>query len=113
LKRVFAILSIAFFFSCAGKKKEEKLPSYVLDKEKFSDLICDFTLAEGAVGMNIKSLPGNKMDSVYAFNPLKDNKVTRKDFDTSMYYYCRHPELFKEVYQLALEKMSKFQASRK
>ena len=100
-------------WNCGGEKKEEVIPAYVLGKEKFSDLICDFTLAEAAVGLNIKNQPGEKMDSVYAFNPLKDNNINRKDFDTSLYFYSRHPLLFKEVYDLSLEKLSKLQASRK
>src|SRR4051812_36795231 len=106
------ILSLCIY-SCGKEKKEEAIPNYVLNKEKFSDLLCDFTLAEAAVGLNIKNLPGNQMDSVYAFNPLLDNGVTRKDFDTSLYFYSHHPTLFKEVYQLSLEKLSRLQASRK
>ncbi len=111
---IFAATSLLIFnTSCGGEKKEEVIPDYVLGKEKFSDLICDFTLAEAAVGLNIKNISGEHMDSVYAFNPLKDNNVTRKDFDTSLYFYSHHPLLFKEVYDLSLEKLSKLQASRK
>ena len=53
------------------------------------------------------------MDTVYAFNPLLDNNIKRFTFDTTLYFYSHHPKLFKEVYVLALEKLSKLQASRK
>jgi len=107
------IIPIAFFISCGGEKKEVLIPDYVLDKEKFSDVIVDFSLAESAAGINIASVPGHKVDTVYAFNPLFDNNVKRATFDTTLYFYSHHPKLFKEVYLLALEKLSKIQASRK
>ena len=81
--------------------------------EKFSDVIVDFSLAESAASLNVLNVPGLKGDTVYAFNPLLDNKVERTTFDTTLYFYSHHPKLFKEVYVLALEKLSKLQASRK
>ena len=89
------------------------IPDYVLDQEKFSDVIVDFTLAESASGINVLNLQGAKGDTVYAFNPLLDNNIKRKTFDTTMYFYSHHPKLFKDVYVLVLEKLSKMQASRK
>ncbi|MBP7807927.1 MAG: DUF4296 domain-containing protein [Bacteroidia bacterium] len=101
------------FSSCGGEDREVEIPDYVLDKEKFSEVIVDFTLAESAAGINILSVPGAKGDTVYAFNPLIDNNVKRATFDTTLYFYSHNPKLFKEVYVLALEKLSKLQASRK
>lgn len=111
MKRIVFFTACLAFFSC--NPKEVPIPDYVLDKETFSDVICDFTLAESAATLNVKNVPFEKFDSVYAFNPLLDRKLTRQQFDTSLYFYSRHPELFKEVYELALEKLSKFQATRK
>ena len=108
------IFIIAFVFSsCHGSEKEIVIPKNVLDKEKFSDVIVDFTLAESASGINILNVQGKKTDTVYAFNPLLDNNVKREMFDTSLYFYSHHPRQFKEVYELVLEKLSKLQASRK
>lgn len=99
--------------SCHGTEKEIPIPKNVLDKEKFSDVIVDFTLAESASGINILNVQGKRTDTVYAFNPLIDNKVKPEMFDTSLYFYSHHPRQFKEVYELVLEKLSKLQASRK
>ncbi len=84
-----------------------------MDKEKFSDVIVDFTLAESASGINVLNVQGKRSDTVYAFNPLTDNNVKRELFDTTLYFYSHHPRQFKEVYELVLEKLSKLQASRK
>ncbi|HWY10298.1 MAG TPA: DUF4296 domain-containing protein [Bacteroidia bacterium] len=108
---IFIIVII--IFSCHGTEKEIAIPKNVLDKEKFSDVIVDFTLAESASGINILNVQGKRSDTVYAFNPLIDNNVKRELFDTSLYFYSHHPRQFKEVYELALEKLSKLQASRK
>lgn len=114
MSRLLKIVTITFILvSCSNAEKEVVIPSYVLDKEKFSDLIVDFTLAESAAGINILNVQGAKGDTVYAFNPLIDNNVKRETFDTTLYFYSYHPKQFKEVYELALEKLSKLQASRK
>lgn len=99
--------------SCSVAEKEITVPENVLDKEIFSDVIVDFTLAESASGINILNIQGGKTDTVYAFNPLLDNNVKRETFDTTVYFYSHNPKLFKEVYELVLEKLSKLQASRK
>jgi hypothetical protein len=115
LKRCGLIFILSLFiFSCNEEEKEVKIPDNVLDKEKFSDLLVDFTLAESAASINILGLqrPG-QMDTAYAFNPLIDNNVKRKTYDTTIYFYSRHPKEFKEVYEMVLEKLSKMQAARK
>ena len=104
---------LCFLFSCNTAEKEASIPENVLDKEKFSEVIVDFTLAESASGINVLNVQGGKGDTVYAFNPLIDNNVKRETFDTTLYFYSHHPKLFKEVYELVLEKLSKLQASRK
>lgn len=106
---IFSIL----LTSCGEGEKEIAIPDYVLDKEKFSDVIVDFSLAESAASMNILNTPGHRGDTVYAFNPLLDNNIKRVTFDTTVYFYSHNPKLFKEVCVLALEKLSKLQASRK
>ncbi len=101
------------FLSCGYQKKEINIPANVLDKEKFSKLICDFTMAEAASSINIKNIFGNKSDSVYSFNPLFDNGISKTTFDTTLYFYSHHPALYKEAYELALEKLSRLQSARK
>lgn len=111
MAKPFHILFVVILFSC--KQKTVKAPDYVLDKDAFSNVIVDFTLAESAANSNVLNVTGLKGDTVYAFNPLLDNNITREKFDTSLYYYSHHPAQFKEVYDLALEKLSRLQSSRK
>jgi len=99
--------------SVSCKEDENIIPPHVLDREKFSDVIVDFTLAESAAGINVLNVQGQKIDTVYSFNPLLDNNITKAQFDTSLYFYSHHPKLFREVYEVTLEKLSRMQASRK
>jgi len=99
--------------SCKEELKPVEVPAYVLSKEKFSDVLCDFTLAETATNINVKSVSIEKFDSVYRFNPLKEHGLTKEQFDTTLYFYTRNPSLFKEVYELCLEKLSKLEEERK
>lgn len=107
-----AITLILMLALVSCSEKQQGPPKNVLDKEQMSELLVDFTLAESAATVNPKKSPLEKYDSTYAFNPLKDRKIERALYDTSLYYYSRHPEEFKEVYDLTLEKLSKMQASR-
>lgn len=108
----FLFLSLLLVgLSC--KEDENIIPAHVLDRENFSDVIVDFTLAESAAGINVLNVQGQKIDTVYSFNPLLDNNITQAQFDTSLYFYSHHPKLFREVYEIALEKLSRLQASRK
>jgi hypothetical protein len=114
LKTLLKIFTLCIFlYSCSDEKKEVAIPDNVLDKEKFSDVLVDFSLAESASAVNILGVSNAKGDTVYAFNPLVDNNVKRSTFDTTLYFYSHHPKLFKEVYVITLEKLSKLQASRK
>lgn len=109
--KALCLLVIVFFPSC--KEDENTIPENVLDKEKFSDVIVDFTLAESAASINVLNVPGQRIDTVYSFNPLIDNQISKAQFDTSLYFYSHHPKLFREVYEITLEKLSRIQASRK
>ena len=112
-KLLFGFVFLQLLSSCTQEVEPVIIPSYVLDKEKFSDLIYDFTLAETAVNINIKKADGQKFDSLYAFNPLIENNVSKSTFDTTLSFYSHNPTLFKEVYDLSLEKLSKLQDSRR
>lgn len=86
------------------------IPENVLSKEKFEEILFDMSLAEAAININVKNVKPEKMDSVYAFDPLKENNVSRAEYDTSLHFYSAHPELYKEVYDKVLERLSEFEA---
>jgi len=113
LKYITLCFFAVFIISC-GQIEEESdvIPDTVLDKEKFIQVLLDFSLAESATNLNIKNLSGSKFDSAYAFNPLKENNISRALYDSSLSFYSRNPKLFKKIYEEVLVRLSNMQVQR-
>ena len=112
-KHTIPFLTLLFFLvSCGGEKQERLIPSYVLDKEIFTQLLTDMALAESAANINIKNLAGKKFDSAYAFDPVKERKIERKAYDSTLAFYSRDPEKFKEIYEEILVRLSDLKIKR-
>lgn len=108
------IVSVLFFSSCKPTSEEdEAVPETVLSEEQLVKVLTDAYLAEGASGINVKNVPGEKFDSAYVFNPLKDNNIDKVQFDSSMAYYTRHPKKLKLIYDKILDRLSVIQAKGK
>lgn len=104
---IFTILLLA---SCSHSDEEQiTIPATVMDKEKFTKLIVDFALAESVSNLNVKNVAVTKLDSVYAFDPLKENNVSRSEYDSAISFYSRHPLIYKEIYENVLVALSKMQ----
>lgn len=100
----FVILVLWLFcLSCSNKDAEETVPTNILSIDAFSKVLTDFSLAESAANLNVKTAA--KPDSVYAFNPLTENKVRKTLFDSSLNFYCRHSHLYKKVYEQVLARL--------
>ena len=106
------IIVVGLFFSCSPSN-EEMVPVSVLPEDKLVKVLTDAYLAEGTSGINVKNTTGEKFDSIYLFNPLKDNNIEKTKFDSSMAYYTRHPKKLKIIYDSVLAKLSVIQAKGK
>ena len=110
------ILSCAsiLFYQCGQKEEDENIviPNYVLSNEQFVKVTYDMALAESAAALNIKNVQSTQYDSVYSFNPFKDNKVSKQQYDTSVYFYSQHPKLYKKILEEVLAKLSEAQSKK-
>ena len=113
------IIPIYIFFcaiilnACASSEENVNIPSDVLSEEQFIKVLTDCYLAEGASGINVKNVTGEKFDSAYIFNPLKDNHISKPLFDSSISFYTQHPKLLKIIYDKILDRLSQIQANGK
>ena len=106
------IVSILFFSSCKPTSEEDEVvPETVLSEDQLVKVLTDAYLAEGATGINVKNVSGEKFDSAYVFNPINDNRIDRVVFDSSMAYYTRHPKKLKIIYDKILDRLSVIQAN--
>lgn len=107
-----ALLACAPWLVACNKEKEVEIPANVLSSEKFTQVLVDFAMAEAAANMNIKNVPVIKIDSTYAFNPLKENNITKSQYDTTLAFYSAHTDLYKKIYEDVLTELSKIQTRR-
>jgi hypothetical protein len=111
LNLIKLLVVVVLFFSCAPTSGDEKLMTEnILTEEKLVDILTCAYLSEGASGINIKNVPGEKFDSTYLFNPLKENNVDKEKFDSTMAYYTSRPKKLKGIYDKVLAKLSEAQA---
>ncbi len=110
--RIFIILlSCLSFFSCKPEHEEDPTPpDYVLEEQTFINVLTDCYLGEGAAGINVKNVSGEKYDSTYIFNPFKDNGITKAQLDTTIVYYAHYPKKLKKIYEKILDNLSRIQA---
>ncbi len=112
MRIIFFIFFSAFIFNaCTPGEENVKIPSDVLSEEQFIKVLTDCYLAEGAAGINVKNVTGQKFDSAYIFNPLKDNQISKPLFDSSISFYTKHPKLLKKIYEKILDRLSQIQAN--
>jgi len=108
---IYIFFSVFLFNACAPNEEDVTIPSDVLTEEQFIKVLTDCYLAEGAAGINIKNVTGQKFDSAYIFNPLKDNQISKPLFDSSISFYTKHPKLLKIIYEKILDRLSQIQAN--
>lgn len=104
-----AVILLSVTSSCSSEEAEVSVPANILSEEAFAKVIVDFALAESAGNINVKSVAGDKMDSVYAFDPLIENKITKSQYDSAITFYSKHPSIYKRVYETVLSELSKMQ----
>ncbi len=110
---IYIFFSAFLFNACSSNEEDVKIPSDVLSEEQFIKVLTDCYLAEGAAGINVKNVTGQKFDSAYIFNPLKDNQISKPLFDSSISFYTKHPKLLKIIYEKILDRLSQIQANGK
>ncbi|MCC6180280.1 MAG: DUF4296 domain-containing protein [Bacteroidia bacterium] len=115
LKPLFYILIFStILLSCTPDKEEDiVIPSYLLSEEQLVSVLTDAYLSEGASGINVKNVIGEKYDSAYVFNPLQEHHISKSTFDSTMNFYTKHPQKLKLIYEKVLEKLSVIQANGK
>jgi hypothetical protein len=104
-----------FIITVLGACREDAIklpPKNIITREQFTKLLVDFSLAESAAGMNIKNYTIHKLDSAYAFNPLKENNVTMSQYDSTLIYYSSQPALYREIYESVLQRLNDMQTKR-
>ncbi|MES2592327.1 MAG: DUF4296 domain-containing protein [Bacteroidota bacterium] len=111
MKQKIALIFICILlFSCSGKQ-EVSIPDTVFPIEKMVKVMLDIHLLEATLNSNTYS-----PDKAGAFKPspttdvLKENGISKKQWDESFYFYSQHPDLLVKIYEQLLNDLSTMQA---
>lgn len=107
-----AVLIFLLSFCAAKENNEVEAPKEILSKEVFTKLLTDYALAESAANMNIKNATLQRLDSVYAFNPLAEHNIRKSQYDSAIAFYSSRPDLYKKIYEDVLVALSELQTKR-
>jgi hypothetical protein len=99
-------------YRCAEKEQAVAIPADIIPKDTFVKILTDFALSESAANMNIMGVPVQKIDSVYAFDPLSENHVRQGQYDSTLEFYTQHPDLYKKVYEEVMIRLTEIQSEK-
>lgn len=112
-KSIFTFTVVLLLSACSvPNEQSETPPANLLPADTFCQILADFALAESAANMNIENVPNYRLDTVYAFDPIRENKVRRSQYDSTLTYYSEHPDQFKKIYENVLVLLSEMQTQR-
>ena len=109
IKIIFFISTAFIISSCM--EKEISIPENILKQKEMSSLLTDIHIAQSAINNKIV------IDSLnYTFNDylnyiLKQHKIKKKDFLSSLKFYSEHPDILQEVYDSVLISISRMEAA--
>jgi len=104
------LFTLVLLTACKGGGGNREKPINLIPEDEFVSLLVDLSLCESAANINIKQVTNLKMDSVYAFNPLKERMIRKSQYDSTLAYYSEHIPEYKAIYELVLERISALQA---
>ena len=87
--------------------KTNKKPDYVIPHDKMVDIIVDIHLADGMLTLNNIRRDLVLKDTINIYNEiLKYHGYSRKDFDTSLYYYTKNIADYDKIYEEVLNRLN-------
>src|ERR1700741_1739111 len=104
---ITVLVLILATFSCSAPAVPE-IPKDILDKDKMAAGLTDLSIMEASINVSHFNA-GNKETDSLRFNIYKQHNITRAAYDSSIAFYSKHPEEFKEIYDAVVEKLTKLQ----
>jgi hypothetical protein len=104
--KILSLFIILTFFSCF----KEKVPKGILPQEKMVPLLVDLHLTEPLYAKRFAlGIPDSTAMNDLYLSFLKKHKVNPKQFEKSVFYYGKHPDQYKEIYNKVLDRLSEME----
>ncbi|MBI3510592.1 MAG: DUF4296 domain-containing protein [Bacteroidetes bacterium] len=114
------------FFSCSRSQQgQTKRPFDLIDRDKMVQVLADVHVLEATLSVrqpmqlqrhpmmpglkdpSVNQAPLQKEDSMPYYNIFRKNGVTRKQYQSSMKWYCAHPEELSGIYDDVITEINK------
>ena len=114
MKWLSLIILLSFLLFCCSEqgKQSPELPEGIVGEREMVQMLVQFALAESAANVNSANVQMEKTDSVYAFDPLRELKIRKTQYDSSLRFYSQHPEIYKRIYDSVLVLLSEYKTTR-
>lgn len=104
---LFLQLCFLLLFTAACSKKTEITGSDFIPREDFVDMLVDLHLVDGITNDRKFYRMYKGVDSIDLLGPILEKyEVSKHTYDTTIYQYSRHPELFDQVYNEVMTKLN-------
>lgn len=98
-----SLFLVLLLFSCL----QERIPKGIIPKDKMVSLLVDQHLMEPFYTQRFAlGIPDSTAKDDLYLSLLKKHKVTAKQFEESVYYYGKHPEIYKQIYSKVLDRLN-------
>ena len=109
-KSAIIVLIVCILSAC----NSDKTSSYVIPQDDMVDIIFDIHMTDGLLTMTRIRREIVKNDSSSFYDEiLTGYGYTRKDFDTSVYYYSYNMDEYDNIYKDVLDKLAEMEAKLK
>ncbi len=107
MKRIFIVLITVFVLSGCQKNK---VPEHVIPPDDMVSILVDIHLTDGILSSSQLRRELAQKDTSNIYNILLYNYgYSRKDFDTSLFYYGKNIALYDQIYNDVLNRLSEME----
>ena len=105
MKHIFLVLISISIISCS---EEDKIPDYLVEKDKFVEILTDFEMAEAIVRLGYNRTKDTLIynDSIYS-SVFRKHEISEAIFDSNFTYYSDRPQEFEEIFEEVITNLSK------
>ena len=110
MKNYLAILIIIMVLACS----KNSVPKGILSEQQITPVLVELHLADAinAQQFTMEVNRNNFKEDLY-LSILKKFKLDRKVFEASIFYYGKHPDLYKPVYDEVLNRLNEMEVKNK
>lgn len=108
MKKLIILVLVGIAMSCSNRSR---VPDYVIPKDQMVNIIVDMHLLDGLLSVRPIQHKMIELDTLNQYDALLQKYgYTRNDFDTSLFYYGKKIDLYDDIYEEVLNKLTFIEA---